>query len=168
MKKYLADHPECGMAAEMSGHVFFADQGWYGFDDSLYVTARLLVLLAKLPSPEQGGETFGEMLDRVCPSLATTGEVKVPCAEAEKLSVVAAIEAAFSTEGWDKSTVDGVRVRFEKDGEYLGWFLARKSNTEEVLVMRAEAVSDDAMSELMAHIERLVAPHIDIEKLLSA
>jgi phosphomannomutase/phosphoglucomutase len=168
MKKYLAEHPECGMAAEMSGHVFFADQGWYGFDDSLYVTARLLVLLAKLPSPEQGGETFGEMLDRVCPSLATTGEVKVPCAEADKLSVVAAIDAAFSTEGWDKLTVDGVRVRFEKDGEYLGWFLARKSNTEEVLVMRAEAVSDDALSELMAHIERLVAPHIDIEKLLIA
>ena len=166
MKKHLAEHPECGMAAEMSGHVFLANQGWYGFDDSLYVTARLLAIISRLPSPDEGGETFGQLLDRIAPSLPTTGEAKIPCPEDDKLKTVAAIEKAFTDESWSKSTVDGVRVRFEKEGEYLGWYLARKSNTEEVLVMRAEAVNDDALEELMAHIDRLVSPHIDIGKLL--
>jgi len=168
MKRHLADHPQCSMAAEMSGHIFFADSGWYGFDDSLYVTARLLALISKLPSPEDGGESIGQLLDRLAPSLPTTGEVKVPCAEADKIPVVSAIQAAFTEEGWSASTVDGVRVRYEKDGEYLGWYLARKSNTEEVLVMRAEAINEGALSDLMEHVERLAGPHISLEKLLNA
>jgi phosphomannomutase/phosphoglucomutase len=168
MKRHLADHPQCSMAAEMSGHIFFADSGWYGFDDSLYVTARLLALISKLPSPEDGGESIGQLLDRLAPSLPTTGEVKIPCAEADKISVVSAIQAAFTEEGWSASTVDGVRVRYEKDGEYLGWYLARKSNTEEVLVMRAEAINEGALSDLMEHVERLAGPHISLEKLLNA
>ncbi|MBT3970713.1 MAG: hypothetical protein HOE92_00685, partial [Euryarchaeota archaeon] len=45
--------------------------------------------------------------------------------------------------------------------------LARRSNTEEVLVMRAEATSEAALSELMTHIERLSGPHIDISKFLA-
>nr|MBC8517535.1 phosphomannomutase/phosphoglucomutase [Euryarchaeota archaeon] len=167
MKKHLAEHPECGLAAEMSGHIFFNESGWYGFDDSLYITARLLTLISKLPTLSSGEETIGEYLDRIVPSLPTTGEVKVPCAEDDKNSTVAAIKQAFHEEGWTMSCVDGVRVRYEIDGNYLGWYLARRSNTEEVLVMRAEAVNEEALSQLMGHIERLSGPHIDITKFLA-
>jgi phosphomannomutase/phosphoglucomutase len=167
MKKWLSKHPECGLAAEMSGHIFFNESGWFGFDDSLYITARLLTLISRLPTLSNGEETIGQYLDRIVPSLPTTGEVKVPCLEDVKDSTVEAIKQAYQNEGWAMSTVDGVRVRYEVDGEYLGWYLARRSNTEEVLVMRAEATSEAALSELMTHIERLSGPHIDISKFLA-
>ena len=135
MKRALAERPGCRFAAEMSGHLFPADRGWYGFDCSLYNAARLVELWSR-QAPD--GPTFGDALDAVAPNLPTTGECKVPCAEAQKEEVVAGITAAFAD--LPHSTVDGVRVRFEdEDGNLQGWYLARRSNTEAVLVMRAEA-----------------------------
>ncbi len=98
--------------------------------------------------------------------LPTTGEVKVPCSEADKLPVVAAITEAFNDR--ESSTVDGVRVRFNFDGESAGWYLARKSNTEAVLVMRVEAKTDAHLEAMMKEINEKVAPLIDIEQLLNS
>jgi len=166
MKRVLAEMPECKMAAEMSGHIFLADRGWYGFDCSLYNAARLIEVWSRRDSPSEGGPSFSSELDRLAPSLPTTGEVKVPCSEADKLPVVAAITEAFSDR--ESSTVDGVRVRFNFDGEYAGWYLARKSNTEAVLVMRVEAKTDAHLEAMMKEINDKVAPLIDIEKLLNS
>ena len=69
---------------------------------------------------------------------------------------------------FESSTVDGVRVKFHVDGEYVGWYLARKSNTEPVLVMRAEANSQSNLALIQQHIESKVSQHIDISKLLEA
>ncbi|DAC56632.1 MAG TPA: phosphomannomutase/phosphoglucomutase, partial [Candidatus Poseidoniales archaeon] len=141
MKRVLASMPECKMAAEMSGHIFLADRGWYGFDCSLYNAARLIELWSRQAPVVDGGPSFSNELDRLAPSLPTTGEVKVPCEEDDKIRVVSAITEAFND--METSTVDGVRVRFnDDDGEYVGWYLARKSNTEPVLVMRMEALSE--------------------------
>ncbi len=166
MKRVLAEKPECKMAAEMSGHIFLADRGWYGFDCSLYNAARLIEVWSRKASPSEGGPSFSNELDRLAPSLPTTGEVKVPCSEADKLPVVAAITEAFSDR--ESSTVDGVRVRFNFDGEYAGWYLARKSNTEAVLVMRVEAKTDAHLEVMMKEINEKVAPLINIEKLLNS
>ena len=166
MKRVLAEMPECKMAAEMSGHIFLADRGWYGFDCSLYNAARLIEVWSRKASPSEGGPSFSNELDRLAPSLPTTGEVKVPCSEADKLPVVAAITEAFSDR--ESSTVDGVRVRFNFDGEYAGWYLARKSNTEAVLVMRVEAKTDAHLEVMMKEINEKVAPLINIEKLLNS
>jgi phosphomannomutase len=166
MKRVLAEMPECKMAAEMSGHIFLADRGWYGFDCSLYNAARLIEVWSRRDSPSEGGPSFSSELDRLAPSLPTTGEVKVPCSEADKLPVVAAITEAFSDR--ESSTVDGVRVRFNFDGEYAGWYLARKSNTEAVLVMRVEAKTNAHLEAMMKEINDKVAPLIDIEKLLNS
>ena len=166
MKRVLAEMPECKMAAEMSGHIFLADRGWYGFDCSLYNAARLIEVWSRRDSPSEGGPSFSSELDRLAPSLPTTGEVKVPCSEADKLPVVAAITEAFNDR--ESSTVDGVRVRFNFDGEYAGWYLARKSNTEAVLVMRVEAKTDAHLEAMMKEINDKVAPLIDIEKLLNS
>ena len=68
---------------------------------------------------------------------------------------------------YESSTIDGVRVRFNNgEGDQIGWYLARKSNTEPILVMRVEAMSDQELSELLALIDQRVSPIIDISKLL--
>ena len=151
----------------MSGHIFLADRGWYGFDCSLYNAARLIELWSRHAPVSEGGPTFSSELDRLAPPLPTTGEVKVPCPEEDKLEVVAAITEAF--EDMESSTVDGVRVRFDNDaGEYVGWYLARKSNTEPVLVMRMEARSDEQLASMKALADERVSSIINIEKLLNA
>ena len=167
MKRVLASMPECKMAAEMSGHIFLADRGWYGFDCSLYNAARLIELWSRQAPVVDGGPSFSNELDRLAPSLPTTGEVKVPCEEDDKIRVVSAITEAFND--METSTVDGVRVRFNDDnGEYVGWYLARKSNTEPVLVMRMEALSESTLQTMMDVVTERVSGIINIEKLLTA
>lgn len=159
MKRVLAENEDALMAAEMSGHIFMADRGWYGFDCSLYNAARILELWSRKDA------SFSEELNRLAPNLPTTGEVKVPCPEEKKLEIVAAITEAFNDH--ESSTIDGVRVRFTEDGEQQGWYLARKSNTEPILVMRVEAVNEEKLSQMLSLIDSRVSSIINIEKLLA-
>ena len=159
MKRVLAEHPDSLMAAEMSGHIFMNDRGWYGFDCSLYNAARLLELWSRRDA------TFSGELNRLAPNLPTTGEVKVPCAEEDKLETVEAIKNAFSDH--EASTIDGVRVRFTENGEQTGWYLARKSNTEPILVMRVEANNEESLNAMLKLIDERISPIINIEKLLA-
>ena len=158
MKRVLAENEDALMAAEMSGHIFMADRGWYGFDCSLYNAARILELWSRRDA------LFSEELNRLAPNLPTTGEVKVPCPEEKKLEIVAAITEAFNDH--ESSTIDGVRVRFTEDGEQQGWYLARKSNTEPILVMRVEAINEEKLSQMLNLIDSRVSSIINIEKLL--
>ena len=92
---------------------------------------------------------------------------RVPCPEERKLEVVEAITKAFDDH--ECSTVDGVRVRFNnEDGEYVGWYLARKSNTEPVLVMRIEATDEDELTEIRTVVANRVAGLLDIAQLMEA
>ena len=79
---------------------------------------------------------------------------------------MAAIQGAF--DDYESSTIDGIRVRFNNDttGEQIGWYLARKSNTEPILVMRVEAVDEMVLKALLMMIQQRVSPIINIEKLL--
>ena len=158
MKRVLAENSDALMAAEMSGHIFMADRGWYGFDCSLYNAARILELWSRRDA------LFSEELNRLAPNLPTTGEVKIPCPEEKKLEIVAAITEAFNDH--ESSTIDGVRVRLTENGEQQGWYLARKSNTEPILVMRVEAVNEEKLSQMLSLIDSRVSSIINIEKLL--
>ena len=81
------------------------------------------------------------------------------------MQTVAAITEAFSD--FESSTIDGVRVRFNDDsGEQKAWYLARKSNTEPILVMRVEANDQETLDEILAMINERVSPIIDISSLL--
>ena len=83
------------------------------------------------------------------------------------MEVVAAITEAY--EDHEASIVDGVRVRFEDENEeYVGWYLARKSNTEAVLVMRMEAKTEEQLAKMKAMADERVSPIINIENLLNA
>ena len=83
------------------------------------------------------------------------------------MEVVAAITAAYAD--MESSTVAGVRVRVNNEaGEYVGWYLARKSNTEPVLVMRMEATTEEQLNAMKATADERVSSIINIEKLLKA
>ena len=155
MKLELRENPGSPMAGEMSGH-FFMNDHWDGFDDSIYNAARLLEIVSRDPAPDQGGIDFSERFGFM-PEYPSTDEGKVPL-DGERDEVMAAVKQAYSD--MEFSEVDGVRVRYER-----GWFLCRPSNTEPILVMRAEAKDRPSLEEILADIEDRIGHVADIGKL---
>ncbi|MEN3162797.1 phosphomannomutase/phosphoglucomutase [Tistrella mobilis] len=131
------------LAGEMSGHVFFAD-GYYGYDDALYAAVRLLDQLATT------GESITAIRDGL-PDMVNTPEIRIPCADDRKFQVVADIAATLAAEGAQVDRTDGVRVKV--DG---GWWLLRASNTQAVLVARAEAADDARLAALKGELARVL------------
>ena len=130
------------LAGEMSGHVFFADR-FFGFDDAVYATLRLLEILAA------EGRPLHELLADV-PQTFSTPEIRVECPDDQKFDVVERIKARFAQTN-DVITVDGARILFEG-----GWGLVRASNTQPVLVLRFEAESDQRLGEIRGEVEAAV------------
>ena len=136
------------LAGEMSGHLFFADR-YYGYDDALYASLRLLEILASDP------RSIGEMLADV-PKTFATPELRVDCPDALKFDVVAAVLAHYRGAGLPVVDIDGARVSFgtEKDP---AWGLVRASNTGPVLVLRFEATTPERRDALRAQVEGVVS-----------
>jgi len=131
------------LAGEMSGHMFFADR-YFGYDDAIYASCRLLEILAV---SEKG---LSELLSDV-PKTYTTPEIRVPCPDDQKFDVVKRATEYFQKR-YKTIEVDGVRVIFED-----GWGLVRASNTQPVLVLRFEARSEKRLEEIRAHVESVLA-----------
>ena len=125
------------LAGEMSGHIFFAD-GYYGFDDAVYVAVRLLGVLSRSP------ESLAELGDRL-PAVVNTPELRFPCDETRKFEVVHEIRERLRKAQAEMTDIDGVRVRTAD-----GWWLLRASNTQAVLVARAESTTKDGLARLKA------------------
>jgi phosphomannomutase len=123
------------LAGEMSGHIFFAD-GYYGFDDAVYVAVRLLGILSR------SAESLAELGDRL-PVVVNTPELRFPCAETRKFEVVREVRERLQKAGAEMTDIDGVRVRTAD-----GWWLLRASNTQAVLVARAESMTLDGLMRL--------------------
>jgi phosphomannomutase/phosphoglucomutase len=123
------------LAGEMSGHMFFGDD-YYGYDDAIYASGRLLQILARDDRPLSN--IAGEI-----PHYEVTPEIRVNCADEEKFQVVDRLRDIFS-ETEDIIDVDGVRVQFPD-----GWGLVRASNTQPVLVLRFEARTKERLREIM-------------------
>lgn len=114
------------LAGEMSGHIFFADK-YYGFDDALYAAVRLVGLLAR------SGKKLSD-LRKALPARVSTPEIRFHCDDKRKFAVIEEVSARLRATGADFVDVDGVRVNTED-----GWWLLRASNTQSMLVARAEA-----------------------------
>ncbi len=123
------------LAGEMSGHIFLAD-GYYGFDDAVYVAVRLLGILGRT------SESLAEIRDRL-PVVFNTPELRFPCAESRKFEVVREVRERLRRAGAEMTDIDGVRVRTTD-----GWWLLRASNTQAVLVARAESTTADGLARL--------------------
>jgi phosphomannomutase len=123
------------LAGEMSGHIFFAD-GYYGFDDAVYVAVRLLGVLSR------SAENLAELSDRL-PAVVNTPELRFSCDETRKFEVVREVRERLRKAGAEMTDIDGVRVRTAD-----GWWLLRASNTQAVLVARAESTSERGLARL--------------------
>ena len=126
----------CKFGGEMSGHIFFADD-YYGYDDAIYVAARLLELLSKT------NKSLSE-LRSIIPVYYSTPEMRMEAKNDEEKFKITQKAIEYFTENYDCITVDGVRIKF---GD--GWGLVRSSNTQPVIVCRFEANSIDRRDEIM-------------------
>ena len=127
------------LAGEMSGHIFFSDR-YYGYDDAVYATCRLLEILAAT------GKSIGELLADV-PKTFNTPEIRVECPDNIKFKVVDQVTDYFRARE-EVIDIDGARVLF---GD--GWGLVRASNTQPALVLRFEALSENRLNEIRETVE---------------
>ena len=136
------------LAGEMSGHVFFADR-YFGYDDAIYASLRLLEILAKDPRP------LAEMLADV-PKTFSTPELRVDCPDAIKFHVVAAVTRRYKEKGNPVVDIDGARISFPGTSSAPKWGLVRASNTGPILVMRFEAGTEEELAQIRSEVEGVV------------
>ncbi|MGC9967597.1 MAG: phosphomannomutase/phosphoglucomutase [Syntrophobacteraceae bacterium] len=130
-------------AGEMSGHFFFKDR-YFGFDDAIYASCRLLEILS------QTGKKIPELLDGV-PITYTTPEIRIDCPDEIKFEVVERAKREFNQKNLRIIDIDGVRITFPD-----GWGLVRASNTQPVLVLRYEAATPGRLDEIRDLIESVI------------
>ena len=132
------------LAGEMSGHVFFADT-YYGFDDALYAGVRLIAASARL------GRSVTQLRGAM-PAMVNTPEMRFQVDEARKFAAIDEVKTRLADSPDQVDGTDGVRVTNAD-----GWWLLRASNTQDVLVARAESDSEDGLARLMEQIDAQLA-----------
>jgi phosphomannomutase len=132
------------LAGEMSGHVFFAHD-YYGYDDALYAAVRLIRAVTTL-----GGSLTA--LKDAMPAVVNTPELRFQVDEARKFAVVDEVLGRLAAGGGEVNRTDGARVTTAD-----GWWLLRASNTQDVLVARAEAKDQAGLDRLVAQIDAQLA-----------
>src|SRR6476659_8527157 len=132
------------LAGEMSGHIFFKHR-WYGFDDALYAAVRLIEAVS------QSGKSLTAIRDEMPVSIATP-EMRFPVDESRKFAIVDEVRDRLAADGAKVDATDGVRVSTSD-----GWWLLRASNTQDVLVARAEASEQSGLDRLVAQIDDQLA-----------
>jgi phosphomannomutase / phosphoglucomutase len=123
------------LAGEMSGHIFFKER-WYGFDDAMYVGARLLEILSR-------NADVGAVLEQL-PDAVSTPELQVKTAEGENYTLIDRLKQTARFDGAKELiTIDGLRVEYND-----GFGLARPSNTTPTIVVRFEADDEKALKRI--------------------
>jgi phosphomannomutase/phosphoglucomutase len=135
------------LGGEMSGHIFFADR-YFGYDDAIYASCRLIELLSKTD------KKLSQLLDDV-PKTQITPEIRVDCPDEIKFKVVERVKEDLKKDH-PIIDVDGVRVRFED-----GWGLVRASNTQPVLVLRFEAITEKRLEQIRKLVEDKVQEAVE-------
>jgi len=130
------------LAGEMSGHIFFADR-FFGFDDAIYSSARLLEILSR--TDKKLSEFFAGL-----PKTYTTPEIRVYASDEVKFKIVEEVKKDLSQK-YPIIDIDGVRVLYPE-----GWGLVRASNTQEVLVLRYEADTQEDLVTIKKEVEKAV------------
>jgi phosphomannomutase/phosphoglucomutase len=141
------------LAGEMSGHMFFADR-YFGYDDAVYASCRLVEILAR------SGKPLSSLIADL-PVTSVTPEIRVDCEDAVKFEVVKQVQSKLLEQSKAKRpvgdsgliirdvvTIDGIRVIFDD-----GWGLIRASNTQPALVLRFEASSPSRLALIRKTIE---------------
>jgi phosphomannomutase/phosphoglucomutase len=130
------------LAGEMSGHIFFADR-YFGFDDAIYASVRLLEILS------DSGKLLSDLLADI-PRTFATPEIRVDCPDRIKFGVVEAVREHYR-KTHEIIAIDGVRIPFAD-----GWGLIRASNTQPVLVLRFEAATQERLEAIRREMESVL------------
>ena len=125
----------CKLGGEMSGHIFFADD-YYGYDDAIYVGARLIQLLSRTE------KKLSELRSEI-PVYHSTPEIRLEAESDQEKFKISKLAVEYFTKHNNCITVDGVRIIYEN-----GWGLVRASNTQPVIVCRFEANTIDNMNQI--------------------
>jgi phosphomannomutase len=128
------------LAGEMSGHIFFKHQ-YYGFDDALYAAVRLI------RAASAAGKSVTQLRSEM-PAMVNTPELRFQVDESRKFAVIQEVLDRLAAAGAKVDNTDGARVNTSD-----GWWLLRASNTQDVLVARAEARDEAGLKRLMAQID---------------
>ena len=129
------------LAGEMSGHIFFKNR-YFGFDDAIYSSARLLEIVSSESAK------LSQLL-RDVPKTFASPELRIDAAEETKFDIVRRATDTFRRAGHSIIDVDGVRVVFPD-----GWGLIRASNTQPILVLRFEAKTKQRLEEIQSLVEQ--------------
>jgi phosphomannomutase len=132
------------LAGEMSGHVFFKHR-WYGFDDALYAAVRLIEAVSA------SGKSLTE-IKTAMPKAVATPELRFQVDDVRKFAIIDEVRDRLAADGATVDSTDGVRVSTPD-----GWWLLRASNTQDVLVARAEAKDEAGVDRLVAQIDDQLA-----------
>ncbi len=123
------------LAGEMSGHIFFRDN--YGFDDAVYCAIKLISIASK------SGDKASKLVAHL-PSTHSTPETRFQVDESRKFVAIEEVQARLKAQAdLDVNDMDGVRVNTPD-----GWWLLRASNTQDVLVARAESTTEEGLERL--------------------
>jgi phosphomannomutase/phosphoglucomutase len=131
------------LAGELSGHIYFRER-WFGFDDGIYASARLVEILSGDDRPTAA--VFAELPDSV-----STPELNIPLKEGESLRFITRLREQAEFSEARVTDIDGLRVDFAD-----GWGLVRASNTIPALVVRFEADTPEAMAGIQARFKALM------------
>ncbi|RJQ56149.1 MAG: phosphomannomutase/phosphoglucomutase [Nitrospiraceae bacterium] len=141
---------EALLAGEMSGHMFFKHR-YFGYDDAIYASLRLLEIIKKAGAPYSA-----EKLLRDVPDMVATPEIRFDCPDDIKFAIVEKAQNAFNE--YESITIDGIRIKFDD-----GWALIRASNTQPVLVLRFEAKDGKRLAKIRNFVEerlnRIIKEH---------
>jgi phosphomannomutase len=132
------------LAGEMSGHIFFKHD-YYGYDDALYAAVRLLGAV------RDSGKSLTQLKSEM-PAMVNTPELRFQVDETRKFAVIDEVLDRLETSGAEVNRTDGARVTTPD-----GWWLLRASNTQDVLVARAEAKDQAGLDRLVAQIDEQLA-----------
>ena len=129
-------------AGEMSGHIFFADR-FFGFDDAIYASARLLELMSR------SEKTLSQSLADL-PKTYSTPEIRIYASDQVKFKIVDEVKKEL-TKKYPIIDIDGVRAIYPN-----GWALVRPSNTQAILVLRFEADSEKDLQAIRSEVEKII------------
>jgi len=130
------------LAGEMSGHIFFADR-FFGFDDAIYSSARVLEILSR------SNLTLSQMLADLPPTYSTP-EIRIYASDEVKFTIVDRVKSRLK-EKYPIIDIDGVRAITPH-----GWALVRASNTQGALVLRFEADTPEELSLMRYEVEGII------------
>lgn len=131
---------EALLAGEMSGHMFFKHR-YFGYDDAIYASLRLLEIIKKAGTPYSTRKLLQDI-----PDVVATPEIRFDCPDDIKFIIVEKAQQAFNE--YKSITIDGIRINFDD-----GWALIRASNTQPVLVLRFEAKNEARLAEIKSFVE---------------